>query len=321
MAARGGLTSSRARSAAHGQLENVQKLLSTGSIVATISLSLSIEEFTDKIQGIVKQVMSPLLASNILERDITIASVVSGDSSSKQTAKAEHAEEVLLVNLIVRSPDVHDAQEVAARMAAPSFTSDLVSTLSSRVRTVQWDVKIVEKPQVIRHTVDDRDKIGCSALHWAALNDRHELMLWLINHGADKDAKANDGHTALHWAALKGHLRACKVLLDAKCAVDERDEWHFTPLIRAAQNGHVLVVLLLLRGGADAGAVDEELHNSLHWAVFHRHHAVVRWLLEPAWAPGLQVCMCVLCVCVCVCVCVCAAPAPAHPNTHTHICI
>jgi hypothetical protein len=163
--------------------------------------------------------------------------------------------------------------------------------LSGRVRTVQWEVKVVSPPVVKRHSVNDRDKLGCTALHWAALNDRAELMRWLMSNGADKDAKANDGHSPLHWAALKGHVLACKALLDAGCCVDMRDQWMFTPLIRAAQNGHCLVVLLLLRGGADPSLFDEEQHNALHWAVFHRHHVVVRWLLDPAWAPALQSCL------------------------------
>ena len=156
---------------------------------------------------------------------------------------------------------------------------------------MQWEVKVVSPPVVVQHTVDDRDKLGCTALHWAALNDRAELMRWLMSNGADRDAKANDGHSPLHWAALKGHLHACKALLDAGCTVDMRDQWMFTPLIRAAQNGHLLVLLLLLRGGADPSLCDEEQHNALHWAVFHRHHVVVRWLLDPAWAPGLQSCL------------------------------
>ena len=78
---------------------------------------------------------------------------------------------------------------------------------------MQWEVKVVSPPVVVRHTVDDRDKLGCTALHWAALNDRGELMRWLMSNGADRDARANDGHSPLHWAALKGHLHACKALL------------------------------------------------------------------------------------------------------------
>ena len=76
------------------------------------------------------------------------------------------------------------------------------------------------------------------------------------------------GHSPLHWAALKGHLQACKILLDAGASVNSTDQWHFTPLIRAAQNGHVLVVLLLLRGGADPALVDEVL---LRLLVFVAH--------------------------------------------------
>lgn len=219
------------------------------------------------------------LHTQILERDIACMSIEIA------------AQSTIHVALSVCTADVQDAHGVAARMAAPDFASKLASQLSGRVRTVQWDVKMVSAPVVVRHTVDDRDKIGCTALHWAALNDRTELMKWLMTMGADKDAKATDGHSPLHWAALKGHIGACKTLLDAGCTVDERDQWQFTPLIRAAQNGHVLVVLLLLRGGADPTLVDEEMHNSLHWAVFHRHHIVVRWLLDSAWAPGLQSCL------------------------------
>lgn len=127
----------------------------------------------------------------------------------------------------------------------------------------------------------------------------------------------DDGHSALHWAALKGNLRAMLSLLRAGARVDAQDNWHFTPLTRAAQNGHLLAVLLLLqvlppgsmlvdgcwlpsrawqcsslqalmRGptmaqeGADPLLKDEEGHNCLHWAVFHRHHQVVQWLLQQA---------------------------------------
>ena len=181
---------------------------------------------------------------------------------------------------------VHVMANLTSR-PCPHHGLQMERQLGGRVRTVEWEVELVSLPVVVRHTVNDCDKIGCTALHWAALNDRWELMRWLISNGADKDAKANDGHSPLHWAALKGHLHACKALVDAGCAVDMRDRWHFTPLIRAAQNGHVLVVLLLLRSGADASLVDEESHNALHWAVFHRHHLVVRWLLDGTWAPGL----------------------------------
>jgi ankyrin repeat protein len=52
--------------------------------------------------------------------------------------------------------------------------------------------------------------------------------------------------------------------------------------MRAVQGGHILAVLLLLRYGASTSIVDHEGHGALHWAVFHRHHVVVEWLLKEA---------------------------------------
>ncbi|EKX37798.1 hypothetical protein GUITHDRAFT_55771, partial [Guillardia theta CCMP2712] len=106
--------------------------------------------------------------------------------------------------------------------------------------------------------IDDKDNIGCTALHWAALNDKVNVMKWLIKEGADLNARGNDGHTPLHWAGLKGFLRATRVLIDAGADLNVQDNWKFTAMIRAAQNGHVLVVLALMYAGADVTIYDAD---------------------------------------------------------------
>ena len=167
--------------------------------------------------------------------------------------------------------------------------------LSEAVRTVKWNLKLNQPPRPIVYKwgkrmcdvinadetfrIDDKDNIGCTALHWAALNDKVNVMKWLIKEGADLNARGNDGHTPLHWAGLKGFLRATRVLVDAGADLNVQDNWKFTAMIRAAQNGHVLVVLALMYAGADVTICDNEKHNVLHWAVFHRHHLVVEWIL------------------------------------------
>ena len=134
------------------------------------------------------------------------------------------------------------------------------------------------------------DDLACSALHWAALNDRVRVMAALLQRGARVDTVSHEGQTPLHWAALKGHIRATDTLLRANAQLNNTDQWGFSPLMRAAQGGHTLVVLLLLRNGADTGIGDHEGHSALHWAVFHRHHAVVEWLLkEPSVVAHVNV--------------------------------
>lgn len=165
-------------------------------------------------------------------------------------------------------------------MEKPGFLKKIGEFLDTRIRTVRWNPRMVTLPTALKYGADDRDKIGCSAMHWAALNDRCDIITVLARHKADVNVKGNDGHSPLHWAALKGHVKAAQLLVQIGANVDAVDNWEFTPLIRASQNGHLLVVLLLLQEGADASMIDNEAHNALHWAVYHRHHLVVSWLLK-----------------------------------------
>jgi hypothetical protein len=149
----------------------------------------------------------------------------------------------------------------------------------------EWENKatgegLVGQVRSVQFGVDDVDELGCSALHWAALNDNVEVICALLACNAAVDLASSEGQTPLHWAALKGHVRASDALLRRHAAPDVTDRWGFTPLMRAVQNGHVMLLLLLLRYGAHAMLADHEGHTALHWAVFHRHHTVVDWLLK-----------------------------------------
>jgi hypothetical protein len=139
---------------------------------------------------------------------------------------------------------------------------------------------LVGEAKCVQYDINAVDELGCSALHWAALNDRMPVINALLERGIRVDTASHEGQTALHWAALKGHIRATDALCRASAEVNAVDKWGFSSLMRAAQGGHIFVVLLLLRFGADASIADHEGHRALHWAVFHRHHTVVEWLLK-----------------------------------------
>jgi ankyrin repeat protein len=74
----------------------------------------------------------------------------------------------------------------------------------------------------------------------------------LVELGADRDAKDNDGSTALHGAA---------------------------------SGGHEAVVRLLVVLGADRDAIDNDGSTALHLAASEGHEAVVRLLNGIAAAP------------------------------------
>ncbi len=75
----------------------------------------------------------------------------------------------------------------------------------------------------------------------------------LIRNGADVNLCINEYQNALVFASKKGRIDIVKFLLKNNISVDARDSYHYprTALMRAAEKGHELVVLKLLKYGAN----------------------------------------------------------------------
>lgn len=93
---------------------------------------------------------------------------------------------------------------------------------------------------------------GWAPLHYAAFEGREEMVRYLLDKGADKDALAPNGYTALMLAARNGHAGAARVLLqdDADFRVASSDG---ATALRIAQARNDKGLIELLRR---AGAVD-----------------------------------------------------------------
>lgn len=127
----------------------------------------------------------------------------------------------------------------------------------ARLLTDGFDVNSAEKSR------------GCSALHWAACYNRRPAAEFLLEQGADVNARDNLGMTPLHYAALGGHVTMVEILLAKKADVNALDCQGLTPLHLAAQYGHAKIVEILLDYGADIAAkTNFRGLTPLHWAAF-----------------------------------------------------
>jgi serine/threonine-protein phosphatase 6 regulatory ankyrin repeat subunit B len=79
-----------------------------------------------------------------------------------------------------------------------------------------------------------------------------------LEHGAEINAKTNDGLCPLLVASLKGHADIVKLLLENHADVDIQTDQGATALMIAAANGHEDVVTLLLEKGANISLKNEE---------------------------------------------------------------
>ncbi|XP_009635359.1 palmitoyltransferase ZDHHC13 [Egretta garzetta] len=98
------------------------------------------------------------------------------------------------------------------------------------------------------YDVRQPDKENVTLLHWAAINNRQELVKYYISKGAIVDQLGGDlNSTPLHWAIRQGHLP---------------------------------MVMLLLKCGADPSLIDAEGFSSIHLAVLFQHMPIVAYLLS-----------------------------------------
>ena len=81
------------------------------------------------------------------------------------------------------------------------------------------------------------------------------------------DGRSHNGFTMLHFAAKENKPEIIAFLIDSGCSINPVDDEEQTPLHKAAMCGGIESVQLLLEKGADVNKVDSNGHTPLHVAI------------------------------------------------------
>jgi ankyrin repeat protein len=113
---------------------------------------------------------------------------------------------------------------------------------------------------------------GSTALYASAARDSLEVAQYLIEHGADLNARTPEGDTPLHQAAYSDSLRLATLLISKGADINAIDLRGRTPLHMAAGSYIKLdpqLIDYLLAKGARINARDLEGNTPLHAVVAH----------------------------------------------------
>ena len=124
--------------------------------------------------------------------------------------------------------------------------------------------------ELYRHAREARPD-GTTRLMAAAHAGDDARIALLLDHGAEIDAKDDQGYTALMFAANSGRDQAVRLLLSRGADPNATDLQRSTPLMFAAQHDHINIVRQLLDSGADPNARGDHGLTALGFALQNGH--------------------------------------------------
>ena len=141
--------------------------------------------------------------------------------------------------------------------------------------------------------INTRADTGCSPLHSAAYRGDAQVVKYLLEMGAEIEAK-NDasypaascgpyhiaGCTPLHYAAHGGNAAAVKYLLEMGAEINALNDAGCTPLHCAAEFGHLEALECLVNKGACLDKGDHDGTTPLHLAASYEFASLVDVLIQ-----------------------------------------
>jgi len=129
--------------------------------------------------------------------------------------------------------------------------------------------------------INSVDNDGSTALHWACLKNRMEIVKYLLERGAHIDvANQTEGHTALMWSCVSGNIAVTHYLLEQGANVYKVDNRGYNALHHAIQNNQPIVAHFLISKGVFVDSKDNEGHTPLMWASYLEFEDCIRYLIS-----------------------------------------
>ena len=150
------------------------------------------------------------------------------------------------------------------------------------LRNLNDGARIDARGRVFHRGIDTnrRDFLGPPLL--AAMHNRHlDTAKLLLTHGANINAKSQDGETPLHDAVVKYNaIELVLFLLDHGASIDATGADDETPLHEAVRQSDLEMVRLLIAHGANVNAKSRDDQTPLYEAVATKNLDLVRFLID-----------------------------------------
>ena len=185
------------------------------------------------------------------QKTLLLYELSKGESTEAVFTLSENAEDLKILKAAYL-----EAEGILRAGKPPSSLPEDLRTLYNKVQEY--------RRQTVRRLLEEgarahsKDKIfGWTPLHWAAARGERELLVLLLDRGAEVNAKDNNLWTPLHEAISNKDTETAAFLLDRGADVNAADKNGRTPLHDAAADGEREISALLLERGANVNQKDK----------------------------------------------------------------
>jgi hypothetical protein len=127
--------------------------------------------------------------------------------------------------------------------------------------------KMIENNFFLTKDINLQNKDGMTALMYAVLTSKKEIIKTLFNNNVNLDIQDNYGWTALMYAISSGHKIIAKMLIDAKADVNKKTNTGHTALMSAGSKSYTELLQILLNAGANVNQRDNDGYTALMYTV------------------------------------------------------
>ncbi|KAJ5108060.1 hypothetical protein N7456_004735 [Penicillium angulare] len=138
-------------------------------------------------------------------------------------------------------------------------------------------IKVLLSHRTARETPDC---FGRTAMLRAAETRRYSRLEFIIEKGANLEARDPENKTALWWAVMNQHGSMTKLLIHNNANLNVQDDLGRTPLHLSAEAHNVEIFRALVEGGAILDIEDSQGRTPLMWAIIYGNENLVKILLE-----------------------------------------
>ncbi|MGC1244975.1 MAG: ankyrin repeat domain-containing protein [Spirulinaceae cyanobacterium] len=164
-----------------------------------------------------------------------------------------------------------------------------ISAILGEVEAIQRYVEAGRDVNARRSKGTGKPRLGGKTLlHLASWRDSLAAVEFLLEHGAEIDARDDEGYVPLHSAATCNNKNVVQLLIKQGANVNAKNRMREAPLHFAARSGNVEIIEILLANDADIEAQDGFGGDTpLHCAIRGNSIEVVKVLI----AHGARLCV------------------------------